>query len=266
MSGPVIAAGSPPARSSRSRASSDVPTAASRVSRTSAEPDAVLLEAAAVAAAAEPAVRHQAQVPDLAADAVPAAEQLPAGDHATADARADGDHQLVVDVATGAVAELAPGRGVRVVLDRDRQPGQPEQLRAQGLVAPGDVGSEQHGGAVGVDVAGRADAHRGDRVLLGEPRDEGRDRRLDRLGIGRRGLDPRLLQDRAVEVDDRTGDLGAADVDAAGDVPVVGVIVTRRRRRGRCARRPGPGAARPGRAAARSRGPRPRPAATTSRP
>jgi hypothetical protein len=52
----------------------------------------------------------------------------------------------------------------------------------------------------------------------GEARDQAGDRGLDRLGVGCRRLDTCLFEDGAVGVHDRTGDLGAADVDAAGEV------------------------------------------------
>ena len=64
----------------------------------------VLLEAAAVAAAAEDAVGHDAHVADLGADAERAAVELAVEHEPAADAGADRDQQQVVDVVTGAEA------------------------------------------------------------------------------------------------------------------------------------------------------------------
>ena len=64
----------------------------------------VLLEAAAVAAAAQQPVGHDAHVADLGRHAERAAEQLAVVDDAAADAGADGDQQQVVDVVAGAEA------------------------------------------------------------------------------------------------------------------------------------------------------------------
>ena len=123
----------------------------------------VLLEAAVLAAAAEDAVGHHAHVADLGADAVRAAVDLAVEHQPAADTGADGDQQQVVGVVAGAVTELAPRRGVGVVLDHDRQLDALLELALEVLVAPGDVGREQHDGAGLVDVAGRAHADRLDR-------------------------------------------------------------------------------------------------------
>ena len=121
ISGPVIRSGSPPARSSRPRASSEPPRAAVAGLAHQGRAAGVLLEAAVVAAAAQDAVGHDAHVADLGADAEGAAVELAVEHEAAADAGADGDQQQVVDVLAGAEAELAPGGGVGVVLDDDRE-------------------------------------------------------------------------------------------------------------------------------------------------
>ena len=154
--------------------------------------------------------------PISAADAERAAEQLAVEHDAAADAGADGDQQQVVDVLAGAEGELAPGRGVRVVLDDDRQVDPLLEVGLEVHVAPGEVGREHHRRPGLVDVAGRADADGGDLVARLSSVDQLLDGLLDRLGVGRRRLDAQLLDDRAVLVDDAAGDLGAADVDAAG--------------------------------------------------
>ena len=161
ISGPVIASGSPPARSSRSPASSEPPRAAARASRTSAEPLAYCSRQPRLPQPHRHAVRHDPQVADLGADAEGAAVQRAVEHDAAADAGADGDQQQVVDVVAGAEGELAPRRGVGVVLDDDRQVDALLELGPEVDVAPGDVGREHDHGARLVDVAGGADADRG---------------------------------------------------------------------------------------------------------
>src|SRR6478735_1089253 len=176
----------------------------------------VLLEAAVLAAAAEDAVRYDAHVADLRADAVRAAVDLTVQHQPAADTGADGDQQQVLGVVAGAVHELAPRRGVGVVLDHDRELDALLELALEVLVAPGDVRCEEHHRALLVDVAGRTHADRLDRVPGAELGHQAGDRLLDGLGVGRGRLDAELLDDRAVLVDDTAGDLGAADVDPTG--------------------------------------------------
>src|SRR5690606_26522399 len=87
---------------------------------------------------------------------------------------------------------------------------------AQRLVAPGQVGGEQHAVAVGVDPAGGADADGVHVVPVGEVQYQFDDGVLDDLrALGLvRGLRAQPLQDVAVGVHDARHDLGAADVDA----------------------------------------------------
>src|SRR5262249_52990708 len=109
-----------------------------------------------------------------------------------------------------------PGGGVRVVLHEDRQGQGALEIGFQVEVTPGEVGCEEHDGSGLVDVARRAHADRLDLVPGAQLGDELLDCGLDRGYVGRRRLDLELLQDGAFLVDDSPGDLGAADVDAAG--------------------------------------------------
>jgi hypothetical protein len=116
----------------------------------------------------------------------------------------------------GPEAGLAPGGGVGVVLDHHREAGALLDRGPQRLVAPGQVGREQDGGAGGVDEPGRAQAGRLDLVLGGQLTDAVGD---DVLGLGRivgRGVASQPCQDAAVVVHHAGGDLGPADVHADG--------------------------------------------------
>ena len=243
-SGPVIASTSPPARSSRSAASSEPARAAARASRTSAEPLAYISKQPRLPQPHRMPSGHHAHVPDLGAHAEGAAVERAVEDDAAADAGADGDQQEVVDVVAGAELELAPGRGVRVVLDDDGQAERRLEVGLQVEVAPGQVGGEQHDGAGLVDVAGRAHADRLDRG--GGSRSSVTSFSIAAsmaCDVGGRRLDPELLEDGAVLVDDAAGDLGAADVDAAGQAHDCVIASSSRRpsrRRGRSARRRSP--------------------------
>src|SRR5690606_17876595 len=119
---------------------------------------AVLLPAAAVAAGAAVAARDDLHVAELAGHAVLAALDLSVLEDRAADAGAQGDHHEVVLAASCAEAPLGPGGGVGVVVDEDRDGETARETVAQRLVAPGQVGGEQHAVAVGVDPAGGADA------------------------------------------------------------------------------------------------------------
>ena len=99
----------------------------------------VLLEAAVVAAAAQPPAGYDAQVADLGADPEGAAVELAVEHQPAPDAGADGHQQQVVDVVPGAVGELAPRRGVGVVLDHHREVDPRLQLGLEVDVAPGEV-------------------------------------------------------------------------------------------------------------------------------
>src|SRR5699024_6801789 len=162
------------------------------------------------------AVRIDGDVPDLAADAVAAAEEAVVDDAATADTGPDGHEEHVLAVPTRAVAVLAPGRGVRVVLDEDLVPDAPSDLVGDGEVAPGQVGREPQvaGGAVDEGSTGHPDP--GDRIAGGrlEARDELRGRVEDRVGPLLGGGDLLAVGDPAVRRHERSRDLRATDVDA----------------------------------------------------
>src|SRR5580700_9414206 len=80
----------------------------------------VLLPAAPVPAAAEPAVGHHPVVPGLARRAPPAAVELAVEHDPGADPGAHGDQHDVLLITGGTQLGLGPGGGVRVVLDDDR--------------------------------------------------------------------------------------------------------------------------------------------------
>src|SRR5699024_990709 len=177
------------------------------------------LEAPAVAAAAARPVRVQDDVADLAARAEAAAQQLVAGDGATADAGPDGDqrHGVGVRGGPGAVAVLAPGGGVRVVLHDDGASQSLLHLTCEVDVPPGQVRCEPQVAVVTVDEpgAGETDSRHGTvsglQQLGGQPRD-GSDDPHGVLG-GRR---LRAVADASAGVDEPAGQLRPADVDADG--------------------------------------------------
>ena len=210
-----MAAGSPPARSMRSRASSEAADgglaggAHERGAGAGQTPGTP-----AVAAAAHHAAGDHPHVPDLGGHAEGAAVELAVQHDAAADTGADGDEQEVVDVLAGTEGELAPGGRVGVVLDDHREVHVLLQLGLQVDVPPRQVGREVDPRPGVVDVPRGAHADAGDVVARPELGHQARDRSLDRLDVLGRRLDLQLLQDAAVGVDDAPGDLGAADVDA----------------------------------------------------
>ncbi len=155
-------------------------------------------------------------VSELAGDAVLAPLDLALLQDRAADAGAERDHDEVVLAAAGAEAPLGPGGGIGVVVHEDGDGQAAGEAVAQRLVAPGQVRGEQDAVAVGVDPAGRADAHGVHVVPVGEVQHQLDDRVLDDLrALGLvRGLGAELLQDVAVGVDDARHDFRAADVDA----------------------------------------------------
>lgn len=182
---------------------------------------AVLLPAAAVAAGTAVPAGDDLHVAELAGHAVLAALDLAVLEDRAADAGAERDHDEVLLTAARAEAPLGPGRGVGVVVDHDGDGEACLEGVAERLVAPGEVRGEEHGGPLGVDPAGRADADGVDVVPVGEVQDQFDDGVLDHLGalglVGRLGAD--LLQDGAVGVDHPGHDLRTADVDAHGGHP-----------------------------------------------
>ena len=200
----------------------------------------VLLEASALAAPAQPTVGNHADVADLGRGAEATAHHHAPMDDAAAHAGADGDEQQVVGVLAGAEAVLAPGRGVGVVLDDDREVDQLADGLGQRFVDPVDVGGERHRGAVDVDEAGRADADAAhvDVRSREQPLDQRGHHGGDAGGVVRRGLAVRT-DDAAVGRHETSGDLGATDVDtdavhsAVGRWALGSCLVRRRRRGGR---------------------------------
>ena len=174
----------------------------------------VLLEASVLPAAARDAVRHEADVAELGADAVAAAEEPVARDDRAADAGADGEHDHVADEAAGAEAELRPARGVRVVLDRR------PTCRRGPRASPGTArcasrcsGRGSRWTAVAIDEPGGGDAHGRDVGPLAE-RDATMSTTASSRAAGRRRRrDAFAPHDGAVFVDHRPGDLRPADVD-----------------------------------------------------
>ncbi len=118
----------------------------------------------------------------------------------------------------GAEGELTPGRGVRVVLDHDRQTDALLQVGLEWLVAPGEVGREQHRRPSYVDEARGPDAD-GDRCRAAPASSATTvlDGHLDRVGVRRRRDPSRRREDVALLVHHATGDLGAPDVHTHGE-------------------------------------------------
>ena len=144
------------------------------------------------------------------------ADELPAQHHATAEAGPDrqGDGEPLA--VAGAEASLGPGGGIGVVLDHQRQPGALFDRGPQRLVAPGQVGREQHGGAGGVHEPGRAQPGRLHVVVGGQLPDAVGDDALNLVRILGRGVASQSGQEVPVGVHHPGGDLGPADVHANG--------------------------------------------------
>ena len=131
MSGPSIPSGVPSPNASRARAASGRSCARARASRTSAVPLAYCSQQPRWP---QPQGRPSGTTPDVAElrrHAEVAAVQPAAEDDAAADAGPDGHADDVVARRGGTEARLAPGRGVRVVLDDDGRPGRRSSSRAR---------------------------------------------------------------------------------------------------------------------------------------
>jgi hypothetical protein len=155
-------------------------------------------------------------VPQLPADPERTAQQRAVDDDAAAEPGAHGEQHHVIDVPGGAEPELAPGRGVGVVLHQHRQAGPLLDVRPQRLVPPGQVRREEHHRPGPVDVPRCGDADRGDLVPASQLGDGVSDGRLDRLDVLGRGLPPHLCQQLAVLRHHPGRDLRPADVDSDG--------------------------------------------------
>jgi hypothetical protein len=176
----------------------------------------VLLPAAPVAAAAQPAVGHHPDVPWFAGDAPAAAVQLAADNDGGSDPGPDRHQHHVAVAAGGAEARFGPGRGVRVVLHHDRAAQTLLHPLLERLVAPGQVRREQHGGARAVDEAGGAQADGGDLVAVQQFGHHIGDRLLGQQRAGGRGGPLEPGDDLAVLVHHPGCDLGTTDIDADG--------------------------------------------------
>jgi hypothetical protein len=99
-----------------------------------------------IAAVTGQAVGNDLHVPVLPRDAETAAIRLAVDDEGPADPGAESHEHDVRLALHRAEAPLGPAAGVGVVLDDDGEPGASGDGLAKRLVAPRQVGSEQHGG------------------------------------------------------------------------------------------------------------------------
>ena len=168
------------------------------------------------AAAAAPASGFDDHVTDVARVAVGTVEQ-PAVEHdAAADAGRHDHRDVVALTGGGAEPAFSEGQRLRVVVDPGRQTGVHAEPVAQRELAPrGDVDRRHEGAAVAHRSARTDTASVGARAQLGRERVEHRrQRREQNFGIARLGCRrPGAGDDPTVAVDDRRGQLGAADVD-----------------------------------------------------
>ena len=188
-------------------------------------PAGVGLEATALAAAAEPPVRMDEDMAELAGDARSALVQLAVEDDPRADAASDQHHDQVVHAPPRARRPLAPGGNAQVVPDPHRQPRRPRLHQLQkGYLAPAEVGRVHHHAGALLDPAGHAHAHA---LHLAERHSR---RAAGRLGRAHDGFghlwrlarqQPVLLlpEHMAAHIDDRGAHVGAAQIDA--DVELV---------------------------------------------
>src|SRR5919112_1509786 len=103
------------------------------------------LEATAVTAGAAWTGGLDGDVSELAARALRAAQQHAVRDHSSPDPRAEREEHEVVHIASRPEAELAPGGGVGVVLDRQRDPDPRLDLILQRYALHGvQIGREDH--------------------------------------------------------------------------------------------------------------------------
>ena len=113
------------------------------------------------------AVPVDAEVAELGGGAVGARVHLPVSHDAQSQAGAQGDVAQVTDPAAGAVAILAQGGQVGVVVERDGEPQAAGQRLAQRVVVPGrQVGAHQDLAPLLVDVAGKSNADADDPLPL----------------------------------------------------------------------------------------------------
>ena len=184
------------------------------------------LDAAAAAAGAQVAARVHGDVPQLAAEAARAAEQLAVDDDPGADAQLARDVDEVPEAAPAALPQLRERAEVRIVLGADRERGPAEPLAQQvghEDVDPAEVGRHEQA-AVAVDQAGQRDHGAGRQQLLVRQRGERRagelgevvEHRVDRPAavLARR---ERLVALAAGQVDRPHGEVGDADLEPEPD-------------------------------------------------
>ena len=161
------------------------------------------------------AVGDDAHVPELAADAVGAAQQPRVVDDATADAGADGDEHHVVGLPRGAEAELAPRRRVGVVLDGDGVGHERLEALLERLVAPREVGGEEHVRPRAVDEAGAGHTHPDDGLVVASASSRTRSAASWAMRSGScAGVSRRASARISPRRDQAGSDLGAADVES----------------------------------------------------
>src|SRR5215218_7972489 len=154
-------------------------------------------------------------VAQLGAETGGAAEDPPVDDQYAADAGAERQHRELARGRIGDQLRLAERSAVGVVVDEDRHSQAVAQGRAQRNARQRDVHARECGAALGVDLGGHADPDRRQAPVetcgrLARNRRDLVEQRLLAGPVGR-PLDPAPDLDA---VDDRTGDLRAADVDA----------------------------------------------------
>ena len=161
-------------------------------------------------------VELEHHVPQLGRGAARSAVEPPAEDEPAADPRAEREHDHVLRTAAGADRPFGHRRGVRVVVDRDRQPQVLLAALSQRDALERDMHGEDRRAFALVDRRRDADADGGHAVVpqavddLGEARS--RNASVDSVGVSRRSV----RENRAVALDDPREDLRAADVDTDG--------------------------------------------------
>jgi hypothetical protein len=120
----------------------------------------------APAAAAGLPVDHDHDVAELGAHTGRAAKRPAVEDHAAADSRPEGEHHDEARTLRGARVPLADRRGVRVVVDRNRQPVALVHPVTEVDALQRDVHGRHRPARALVDSRGDAEAERGDLATL----------------------------------------------------------------------------------------------------
>ena len=196
--GPLMPAGSPSAFAKSVAALTVRSAAARRASRVSAEPEAYCSQHPRCPQPQGNPSGNHAHVTKLGRESVGAAHELAVDDHRRAEARADRQHDHRGGALARAVRVLGPPGGVGVVLDHDRDVVPAEELAhlvAQGVVAPGDVGSESHVIAVGTRKTCGGHTDSPDVIVLRKLSDRVGNRRVDARRVLRLGGTADLRED-----------------------------------------------------------------------